>query len=230
MFKAIGDALSRLYNRVMPAFWLRLKPRYQWAGGIAVVVALWIATGVFGTHATPSEATEVKDTGPPRVSVATLVSTERDATIKGLELARERQARAAAESQLAASRKDVEQYARVQDMARGTVITISGGVLFQTGKWDLKAGAMALSTGLLAATALIFGAAYTLWMVKRVYFGAVGNDHVKALSDINAREFLMLGLLAAAVLYMGVYPKPVTDVMNVSVADFLKHVAASKLQ
>jgi len=84
--------------------------------------------------------------------------------------------------------------------------------------------------GLAAATALVFGAAYTLWMVKRVYFGAVGNDHVKALADINAREFLMLGLLAAAVLYMGVYPKPFTDVMNTSVADFLKHVAASKLQ
>jgi NADH-quinone oxidoreductase subunit M len=84
--------------------------------------------------------------------------------------------------------------------------------------------------GFASATALIFGAAYTLWMVKRVYLGPVGNDHVKALTDINAREFLMLGLLAAAVLYMGIYPKPFTDVMNVSVADFLKHVAASKLQ
>jgi multidrug efflux system membrane fusion protein len=81
MFKAIGDALSRLYDTVMPGFWLRLKPRYQWAGGIAFVVALWIATGVFGTRATPSEATEVKDTGPPRVSVATLVAVDRDATI-----------------------------------------------------------------------------------------------------------------------------------------------------
>jgi NADH-quinone oxidoreductase subunit M len=84
--------------------------------------------------------------------------------------------------------------------------------------------------GLLAATALVFGAAYTLWMVKRVYFGPVANEHVKVLSDINAREFLMLGLLAVAVLYMGIYPKPFTDVMNTSVADFLKHVAASKLQ
>jgi outer membrane protein OmpA-like peptidoglycan-associated protein len=62
---------------------------------------------------------------------------ERDATLKDLELARERQARAAAESQLAASRKDLEQYARVQDMARGTVITMSGGVLFKPGKADL---------------------------------------------------------------------------------------------
>ncbi|MDB5956308.1 MAG: nuoM [Ramlibacter sp.] len=83
--------------------------------------------------------------------------------------------------------------------------------------------------GLMAATALIFGAAYTLWMVKRVYFGPIGNEHVAALTDINAREFLMLGVLAVAVLYMGIYPKPFTDVMNVSVAGFLKHVAASKL-
>ncbi|GAB3763178.1 NADH-quinone oxidoreductase subunit M [Ramlibacter monticola] len=82
---------------------------------------------------------------------------------------------------------------------------------------------------LLAATSLILGAAYTLWMVKRVYFGPVTNDHVKALTDINAREYLMLGLLAVAVLYMGIYPKPFTDVMNPSVANFLKHVAISKL-
>jgi NADH-quinone oxidoreductase subunit M len=83
--------------------------------------------------------------------------------------------------------------------------------------------------GLLAATALILGASYTLWMVKRVYFGPVANDNVRALTDINAREFLMLGILAAAVLYMGLHPKPFTDVMDASVAGFLKHVAASKL-
>jgi NADH-quinone oxidoreductase subunit M len=81
----------------------------------------------------------------------------------------------------------------------------------------------------LAASSLILGAAYNLWMVKRVYFGAIGNDHVRTLTDINPREFLMLGLLAAAVLFMGVYPKPFTDVMNASVANFLKHVAVSKL-
>jgi NADH-quinone oxidoreductase subunit M len=81
----------------------------------------------------------------------------------------------------------------------------------------------------MAATALILGASYTLWMVKRVYLGPIGNDHVKALSDINAREFLMLGLLAAAVLWMGVYPKPFTDVMNASVDNFLHQVSASKL-
>jgi len=83
--------------------------------------------------------------------------------------------------------------------------------------------------GLLAASALIFGAAYTLWMVKRVYLGPVVNDDVEALQDINAREFLMLSLLAAAVLWMGVYPKPFTDVMHASVSQLLQHVALSKL-
>ena len=70
---------------------------------------------------------------------------------------------------------------------------------------------------------------YTLWMVKRVYLGPVANDHVKELTDINSREFLMLALLAIAVLAMGLYPKPFTDVMDASVADLLKHVALSKL-
>jgi NADH-quinone oxidoreductase subunit M len=83
--------------------------------------------------------------------------------------------------------------------------------------------------GLLAATALIFGAAYSLWMVKRVIFGAIANDHVKELTDLNKREFLMLGLLAIAVIAMGVYPAPFTDTMQTSVADLLKHVAVSKL-
>ncbi|MFN8897939.1 MAG: NADH-quinone oxidoreductase subunit M, partial [Pseudomonadota bacterium] len=75
-----------------------------------------------------------------------------------------------------------------------------------------------------------FGAAYTLWMVKRVYFGAVANDDVRGLSDINGREFLVLALLAVAVLWMGIHPKPVTDLMNASVAELLRHVAVSKLQ
>jgi len=83
--------------------------------------------------------------------------------------------------------------------------------------------------GLGAATALILGAAYTLWMFKRVYLGAVVNDDVKNLQDINAREFLMLALLAIAVLAMGVYPKPFTDVMDSSVAELLRHVAVTKL-
>ena len=83
--------------------------------------------------------------------------------------------------------------------------------------------------GMAAASALIFGAAYSLWMFKRVYLGPVANDHVKHLKDINAREFLFLSLLAIAILYMGVYPKPFTDVMDVSVAELLKHVAMTKL-
>jgi NADH-quinone oxidoreductase subunit M len=81
----------------------------------------------------------------------------------------------------------------------------------------------------LAATTLIFGAAYTLWMYKRVIFGAVANDRVAALEDLGAREFLVLALLAAAVLAFGIYPAPLTEVMHTSVNDLLKHVAAGKL-
>ncbi len=84
-------------------------------------------------------------------------------------------------------------------------------------------------TGFAAATTLILGAAYTLWMYKRVVFGDVANDHVAELQDIGAREFLVLALLAAAVLAMGIYPFPFTDVMHVSVDNLLKHVAMSKL-
>ncbi|ESS14268.1 MAG: NADH-quinone oxidoreductase subunit M [Burkholderiaceae bacterium] len=80
-----------------------------------------------------------------------------------------------------------------------------------------------------AASALIFGAAYTLWMVKRVYLGDVANDNVAKLTDINTREFVMLALLAVAVLAMGVYPKPMTDVINPSVELLLQHVAQTKL-
>jgi NADH-quinone oxidoreductase subunit M len=83
--------------------------------------------------------------------------------------------------------------------------------------------------GLLAATALIFGAAYSLWLVKRVIFGAVANNHVAELFDLNKREFLMLGILAIAVLAMGLYPAPFTDAMQTSVTDLLKHVAVSKI-
>ncbi|MFZ6774515.1 NADH-quinone oxidoreductase subunit M [Undibacterium sp. SXout7W] len=83
--------------------------------------------------------------------------------------------------------------------------------------------------GMLAATALIFGAAYSLWMVKRVVFGEITNDHVAHLTDINKREFFMLGILAIAVIAMGLYPAPFTDAMQVSVSDLLKHVATSKL-
>ncbi len=83
--------------------------------------------------------------------------------------------------------------------------------------------------GFLAATTLIFGAAYTLWMYKRVIFGAVANDHVAKLKDIGAREFLVLALLAIAVLGMGLYPLPFTEVMHASVNGLLQHLAVSKL-
>ena len=83
--------------------------------------------------------------------------------------------------------------------------------------------------GLAAASALIWGAAYSLWMFKRVYLGPVGNSNVKALLDIGSREFFVLAMLAIAVLYMGLYPRPFTDVMDASVAELLKHVALSKL-
>ena len=99
------------------------------------------------------------------------------------------------------------------------------------GEWMVILGAVKYNfwIGALAATTLVFGAAYTLWMVKRVYFGEVANDKVKALVDINGREFLMLSLLAGAVLWMGLYPKPFTDLMNVSVTELLRHVALSKI-
>ena len=80
-----------------------------------------------------------------------------------------------------------------------------------------------------AATTLIFGAAYTLWMYKRVVFGAVGNDHVAHLQDINLREFLVLGVLAAAVLWMGIYPAPFADVLHVAVDDLIAHVMQTKI-
>ena len=81
-----------------------------------------------------------------------------------------------------------------------------------------------------AATTLILGAAYSLWMYKRVVFGAIGNEKVAGLTDLNRREFAMLAVLAVAVLAMGIYPKPVTDMTDASVARLLEHVAVSKIK
>lgn len=81
----------------------------------------------------------------------------------------------------------------------------------------------------LAATTLIFGAAYTLWMYKRVIFGAVASPAIEELQDISKREFAVLAILALAVLWMGVYPFPITEVMHVTVDELLAHVANSKL-
>ncbi len=99
------------------------------------------------------------------------------------------------------------------------------------GEWMVILGAVKANfwVGMAAATALIFGASYSLWMFKRVYLGPVGNDHVKELLDINKREFFVMALLAVMVLYMGIHPKPFTDVMNPSVVELLKHVAVTKL-
>jgi NADH-quinone oxidoreductase subunit M len=80
----------------------------------------------------------------------------------------------------------------------------------------------------LAASTLVWGAAYTLWMYKRVIFGAVANERVAALRDLDAREFLVLGLLAVAVLFMGVYPLPFTEVMHGAVNELLRHIALPK--
>jgi NADH-quinone oxidoreductase subunit M len=81
----------------------------------------------------------------------------------------------------------------------------------------------------LIATTLVTGAAYTLWMYKRVVFGKVVHAQVEAMKDISPREFLVLGLLAAAVLWMGIHPEPFTEVMHHSVNNLLAHVAHSKL-
>ena len=81
-----------------------------------------------------------------------------------------------------------------------------------------------------AASTMILGAAYTLWMYKRVVFGAVGNHHVEELTDITSREFLVLTLLAIGALGMGLYPQPFTEVMHSSVDELLRHISVSKIQ
>ena len=99
------------------------------------------------------------------------------------------------------------------------------------GEWMVILGAVKFNFWIaaLAATTLIWGAGYTLWMVKRVYFGPIANAHVRELKDLDSREFAMLGLLAIAVLVMGLYPKPFTDIMHTSVTELLRHLSVSKL-
>ena len=98
------------------------------------------------------------------------------------------------------------------------------------GEFMVIMGAMKTSFWLafVAGTTLVFGAAYTLWMYKRVIFGPVANEHVAALTDLNPRETIVLGALAIAVLFMGVYPLPFTEVMHASVNELLRHVALPK--
>lgn len=81
----------------------------------------------------------------------------------------------------------------------------------------------------IAATILIFGAAYTLWMTKRVFFGDVANEHVAALQDLNKREFFILAVLAILVIGFGVYPQPITEMTHATVEQLLGHLAQSKL-
>jgi len=80
-----------------------------------------------------------------------------------------------------------------------------------------------------AATALIFGAAYTLWMYKRVIFGEIANEHVRELVDINRREFALLAILAVATLAMGIYPKPFTEPMHASVNKLIQQTTMTKI-
>jgi NADH-quinone oxidoreductase subunit M len=81
----------------------------------------------------------------------------------------------------------------------------------------------------LAATTLIFGAAYTLWMVKRVIYGEVANEHVAALKDVSLREMVFLAVLTVLVLWLGLVPRELADVMNPTIQDLLRHVAQSKV-
>jgi len=99
------------------------------------------------------------------------------------------------------------------------------------GEWMVILGTVKVNFWIAAAaaTTLIWGAGYTLWMVKRVYFGAVANAEVAALPDLDRREFTMLAIVAVAVLAMGVYPKPFTDVMHTSVVELLRHSSVSKI-
>ena len=100
------------------------------------------------------------------------------------------------------------------------------------GEWTVIIAAVKSNfwVGLAAATSLILAAAYTLWMMQRVFLGPVANDKVRALREMNVRETIFLGVLGLSVLWMGVYPKPITQSMNASVARLVQHVSTSKLQ
>jgi len=100
------------------------------------------------------------------------------------------------------------------------------------GEFMVLLGAVSFNpwTAFAAAVTLILGAAYSLWMYKRVVFGPIANEDVAKLKDINAREFVMLALLALLTLWMGIQPKPFTDVTEVSVSALLEHVSVSKIK
>jgi NADH-quinone oxidoreductase subunit M len=81
---------------------------------------------------------------------------------------------------------------------------------------------------LIAATSLIFGAAYSLWMVKRVFYGEARNQKIKSLEDISWREFFILSVLAILIILIGVYPKIITDMTNATTVQFLEHIHLMK--
>jgi NADH-quinone oxidoreductase subunit M len=118
-------------------------------------------------------------------------------------------------------------FAMLFAMANAGLPATSGFV----GEFMVIMGAMKANFWLafVAATTLILGAAYTLWMYKRVIFGAVANKEVAALKDINAREFAVLAALAVATLFMGVYPLPFTEVMHASVNELIRHISSPKI-
>jgi NADH-quinone oxidoreductase subunit M len=118
-------------------------------------------------------------------------------------------------------------FAMLFAMANAGLPATSGFV----GEFMVIMGAMKANfwLALVAATTLVTGAAYTLWMYKRVIFGAVANKEVGALKDLNPREFAVLAALAVATLFMGVYPLPFTEVMHASVNELLRHVATPKI-
>src|SRR5438093_1232734 len=111
----------------------------------------------------------------------------------------------------------------------GFMITLSLIAIVYIGLVALVQTDMTKRIAFLAGTTLVFGAAYTLWMYKRVIFGEAGNKQVAELSDANTRELLVLGLLAIAVLWLGLHPAPFTEIMHASVNELLKHLAVSKL-
>ena len=81
----------------------------------------------------------------------------------------------------------------------------------------------------LAATILVLGAAYTLWMIKRVIYGDVANEKVSVLKDLNRREFIVLGVLAISVLFIGLWPAPLVDMMNATIEHLIERIGYSKL-
>jgi len=99
------------------------------------------------------------------------------------------------------------------------------------GEWMVILAAMRANfwIAFLAAFTLFLGAAYSLWLVKRVIYGPVGNDHVKEMKDISQREFIILGLCAVPVILIGVWPAPLLDVMHATVANLVHQVVQTKL-